>query len=202
MKKIFNNKISKFIFNTIKFAFIFLVIIYIGFTVVQRLSGNKSIFGWRVFTVATGSMIGVYDINDVIAVKDYDSNDLKVGDDIAYLGKKGGLNGLIITHRIVKVEDTDEGRIFVTKGVNSKNLDPSITSSQVLGKVTGKVPIITQINHVIKTQVGFFSLVFCPLVIIIVLEILQTITDYQIDKQEICEKNKKVDNIREEIEIL
>lgn len=201
MKKIFNNKISKFIVNTIKFAFIFIVVIYIGFTGVQRLSGNKSILGWRVFTVATGSMIGVYDINDVIAVKDCDCNELKVGDDIAYLGKKGGLNGLIITHRIIKVEDTEEGRIFVTKGVNSKNSDPSITSSQILGKVSGKIPIITQINHIIKTQVGFFSLVFCPLVIIIVLEVLQTITNYQLDKQEICEIKSKKEEL-EEIEIL
>lgn len=201
MKKIFDNKISKFIVSTIKFVFIAIIVIYIGFTAMQRLSGNKSIFGWRVFTVATGSMIGVYDINDVIAVKDFDSNKLKVGDDIAYLGTRGGLEGLIVTHRIIKVEDTENGKVFVTKGVNSNNSDPSITSSQILGKVTGKIPIVTQINHIIKTQVGFFSLVFCPLVLIIVLEVLQTITDYQVEKEEIrrIEKNS---NICEEIEIL
>lgn len=201
MKKIFDNKISKFIVSTIKFVLIAIIVIYIGFTGMQRLSGNKSIFGWRVFTVATGSMIGVYDINDVIAVKDYDSNKLKVGDDVAYLGTRGGFEGLIVTHRIIKVEDTDEGRVFITKGVNASNSDPSITSSQILGKVAGKIPIVTQINHIIKTQVGFFSLVFCPLVLIIVLEVLQTITDYQIEKEEI-KKIEKNDNIVEEIEIL
>ena len=63
--------------------------------------------------------------------------------------------------------------------------DLPVHDDQIIGKVIGKVPIITQINHIVKTQLGFFALVFCPLVIIIVVEILQTITDYQIDKKEI-----------------
>lgn len=204
MKNLFDNKIIKLVINSIKILFICIVVLYISFTVVQKISGNKSIFGYRLFTVATGSMQGVYNVNDVIAVKDFNTDNLKVGDDIAYIGNRGGLEGLIVTHRIIKIEDSEKGKIFFTKGVKSFAEDPSITSNQILGKVTGVVPIVTQINHIVKTQLGFFTLVFCPLVLIIVLEILQTITDYQLEKEEIIEISNKKNIIekKEEIEIL
>ena len=122
------------------------------------------------FNVATGSMTGVYEINDVIAVRDWDIQDLKVGDDIAYKGNRGGLDGLLITHRIIKIEKSEEGALlFTTKGVNAPGADPVVFEAQILGKVVGVVPVITQLNHIVKTQLGFFVLVFCPLVLVIVL---------------------------------
>ena len=185
MKKILDNKIMKWIIGIIKFFFVVILIAYIALIIIQRVS-SKSVFGYHFYTVATGSMIGVYDINDVIAVKDCDSKSLKVGDDIAYIGKIGDISGKVITHRIISIEkDEYGGLIIITKGVNTDVEDLPVHDDQIIGKVIGKVPIITQINHIVKTQLGFFALVFCPLVIIIVVEILQTITDYQIDKKEI-----------------
>lgn len=192
MKKLFDNKIFRLIVGLVKTFIILVMICYVGFVIVQRITGNKSIMGYRFFTVATGSMKGVYNINDVIAVQDYDSNQLKVGDDIAYLGQRAGLEGKIIVHRLVKIEEgSDGGRVFTTKGVNSNVEDPVILDDQILGKVTGKVPIISEINHLVRSQLGFFSLIFCPLVVIIVLEILQTITDYQLEKNQIQEIEKE-----------
>ncbi len=105
MKKLFDNKIFRLIVGLVKTFIILVMICYVGFVIVQRITGNKSIMGYRFFTVATGSMKGVYNINDVIAVQDYDSNQLKVGDDIAYLGQRAGLEGKIIVHRLVKIEE-------------------------------------------------------------------------------------------------
>lgn len=197
MKKIFESKIYKILMMIIKTVFFIIILLYLSFIIIQRINGNQSVFGYRLFTVATGSMAGVYDINDVIAVKDYDVNQLKVGDDIAYKGVKGGYEGLLITHRIIKIEDSEKGgKIIVTKGVNAMSEDPVITEKQVLGKVVGVVPIITQINHVVKNQLGFFLIVFTPLVIIIVLEVLETITEIRIEKNEIkrIEKESKEDD--------
>ena len=191
MKKVFDNKIFRFVVGLVKTFIILVMVAYVGFVIVQRLTGNKSIMGYRFFTVATGSMKGVYDINDVIAVQDYDPGQLKVGDDIAYLGTRSGLEGKIIVHRIVKIEEgADGGHVITTKGVNSTVEDPVILEDQILGKVAGEIPIISQINHLVRSQLGFFSLIFCPLVVIIVLEILQTITDYQLEKNQIQEIEK------------
>jgi len=201
VKKIFDNRIFKFIFKTIEVLIFAIIIVYLAFMLLQRFSGDKSVFGYRVYTVATGSMAGVYDINDVIAVKDCDVNKLKVGDDIAYRGTRGGLEGLLVTHRIINIEDSENGeKLFFTQGVKSSIADPSITSSQIVGKVEGVVPIITPINHIVRSQVGFFVCVFCPLVLVIVLEVLQTITDIKIENHELEEvkkENKKSDSLED-----
>ena len=187
MTNILHNKFFSIFYTIIRDIFFFIVILYLVFILLQRISGNNSIYGYRLFTVVTGSMAGVYDINDVIAVKDYDVLKLKVGDDIAYRGLRGGLEGKLITHRIIRINETDHGRVYVTRGVNAPTEDPSIESYQILGKVVGVVPIISTLNHIVKSQLGFFVLVFCPLVIVIVLEVLQTITDIKIEKEEIRE---------------
>ena len=194
MGSIFNNKIFKIVYGTLKTIFFIILILYVVFICVQRLSGNNSVFGFRLFTVATGSMKGVYNVNDVIAVKDFDNKKLKVGDDIAFVGNRGGLENKLVTHRIIKIEEESNGRIFTTKGVKNSVEDPSITESQILGKVVGVVPVVTQINHVVKSQLGFFCLIFCPLVLVIVLEILQTITDIKLENNELQEINKKETN--------
>jgi signal peptidase I len=196
--KIFQNKIFQFITGFIRVIFTIIIVMYLLFILAQRVTGNKSIFGYRLFTVATGSMAGVYEINDVIAVKDWDAHTLKVGDDIAYQGARGGLEGMLITHRIIRIENAENGDlIIVTQGVNAPAEDPSITESQVLGKVVGVVPVISLLNHIVKSQVGFFLLIFCPLVLIIVLEVLQTITDIRLEKHEIQE----IRNREEEAEV-
>lgn len=192
MEKIFNCRIFKFIFELLKCLLFLIMFLYIAFICVQRISGNKGIMGYHLYTVATGSMAGVYDINDVIVVKNCDTSKLKVGDDVAYVGNRGGLEDKLVTHRIIKIEDGENVRIFTTKGVSNQVEDPSITSSQIIGKVTGVLPVVTQLNHIIKSQVGFFCLIFCPLVLVIVLEILQTITDIKLDKNELEEVQKEV----------
>ena len=191
MGSIFNNKIFKIVYGTLKNIFFTVLILYVVFICVQRLSVNNTVFGFRLFTVATGSMKGVYNVNDVIAVKNFDNKKLKVGDDIAFIGNRGGLENKLVTHRIIKIEEESNGRIFTTKGVKNSVEDPSITESQILGKVVGVVPVVTQINHVVKSQLGFFCLIFCPLVLVIVLEILQTITDIKLENNELQEINKK-----------
>ena len=196
MGSIFNNKIFKIVYGTLKTIFFIILILYVVFICVQRLSGNNSVFGFRLFTVATGSMKGVYNVNDVIAVKDFDNKKLKVGDDIAFIGNRGGLENKLVTHRIIKIEEESNVRIFTTKGVKNSVEDPSITESQILGKVVGVVPVVTQINHVVKSQLGFFCLIFWPLVLVIVLEILQTITDIKLENNELQEINKKEINYK------
>lgn len=186
MKKLLENKTFQIIYTIIKVFVVAMLSIYLLFVVVQRFTNNSSILGYRVFTVATGSMEPVYNINDVILVKDVDVSTLKKGDDIAYLGNRDAVKGLIVTHRIIRMETFADGKVHYTlKGVNNKYEDPSITADQILGKVVGKLPVVNFINHVVKNIYGFFFLVFCPLVLVIFLEIADTIIDMKLEKNEI-----------------
>ena len=161
------------VFTTIKTVFdvviIAVIAVYISAILIQRVSGNKSVFGYRMFNVASESMIPVYKINDIIVVKDCNPTALQIGDDIAYIGKDNSLNGKIITHRIIDI-DNSKGEL-TTKGVNNDLVDPSITTKQVIGKVVGVVPFISFINKLVMTQAGFYFLIFVPVVLIACMEI-------------------------------
>ena len=54
MKKIFGSKIFGFIIGFLRTIFVIVIMCYLAFVVVQRVSGNKSVFGYRLFTIATG----------------------------------------------------------------------------------------------------------------------------------------------------
>lgn len=205
MKKLLENKTFQIIYTIIKIFVVAMLSIYLLFVIVQRFTNNSSILGYRVFTIATGSMEPVYNIDDVILVKDTDPSTLKKGDDIAYLGNRDAVKGLIVTHRIIRIETFSDGKVHYTlKGVNNKYEDPSITEDQILGKVVGKLPVVNFINHVVKNIYGFFFLVFCPLVLVIFLEIADTIIDMKLEKNEIRliekeDKKSKKKNKKENI---
>lgn len=200
MKNLLDNKIFKIIFGIVKLIFVVLICLYLAFIIIQNVSGNRSVFGYRMFDIASSSMSGVYEVHDVILVKDYDTNKLKVGDDIVYNGERAGLDGKLITHRIIKIENNekDGGRVFTTKGVKNEIEDPAIKDDQVIGKVVGIVPVISPVNHIVKSQVGFFLCVFCPIVIIISLEVFATLAEMKEEKLEIeKEEEKENDEVKE-----
>ena len=211
MQKLLENKAFKIIYGIIKTFIVSFLVIYLLFVIIQRVTNNSSIFGYRMFTVATGSMEPVYNVNDVILVKDTDPSTLKVGDDIAYLGNRDAVKGLVVTHRIIRIETLDDNKVHYTlKGVNNKYEDPSITEDQILVKVLGKVYVVNFINHVVKNIYGFFFLVFCPLVLVIFLEIADTIIEAKVEKNELRliekedkkKKTKGVEEISEEEDII
>ena len=186
IKKLLDNKVFQIIYTIIKVVFFAFLAIYILFVMFQRITNNSDIFGYRMFTVATGSMEPVYKVNDVILVKTVDTSTLKVGDDIAYVGNRAELKGIVITHRIIEIWTADDGEIrYTTQGVNNKNPDPSVSKEQIYGKVMGKVYVVNEINHIVKNIYGFFFLIFCPLVLAIFLEIADTIIDIKLENNEL-----------------
>ncbi len=201
MTKVLNlldNKYFSFVFNIIKVGVAFILATYILFIAIQKITNNSSIFGYRVFSVASGSMIPVYNINDVILVKNCSVNHLKVGEDIVYVGKRGGVEGLTVSHRIIKIDKTD-GKVtrLFTQGLNAEGADPSIGPEQVLGKIVDVVPIITPINHIIKNIFGFFFLIFLPLVLVICLEIMETRIALKLDANELIRIEKEEKDVEE-----
>ena len=131
---ILQNKIIKLIMKVISTVFMIFVILYLSFILIQRINGNKSIFGYRLFTVVTPSMEPIYNVNDVVIVRDIKYNDVKIGDDVAYLGKIGNLSGKIITHRVIDIDNSSSyGKVFTTRGVNNMYADPPVMGIQIVG---------------------------------------------------------------------
>lgn len=147
------------------FLFVMLIILII-FAVVQKTSDNrKSIGGIKIFTVITGSMIPVYDIGDILIVKEILPEEIKVEDDIVYQGEKGSFKGKTITHRVISIKKKDDGNYgIITKGVANFSQDPEINQTQVLGKVIFKVPIM---SFILKIITNIYVWMFIPVIILI-----------------------------------
>ena len=173
IKKIVSNKIVRIIIKTIEFVLFTCMFLYLSFIGIQRFSNNSSICGYRMFTVATGSMVPVYEVGDVIVVKETTLKDLKVGDDVTYYGIKNDFKDLIITHRIIRIEDEN----IITKGTANAIEDSSITIDQIYGKVLTKLTLITIISNLVRNQYGFFFIIFAPLVIMVFMEIVDMFKD-------------------------
>lgn len=161
MKKFF-----KIIKKIIYILIVVSVILMFTFAVVQKTSDNRnSIGGIKIFTVITGSMIPVYEIGDIIIVKEVVPEEIKVGDDIVYKGEKGSYSNKTITHRVQLIEKKEDGNYtIVTKGVANTGQDPAINQTQVYGKVIGKVSII---SFILKVITNIYVWMFIPVVILI-----------------------------------
>lgn len=164
MKKI--KSVLKFIWKIIYKLMAVAVIMMFVFAIVQKSSNNrKSIFGIKIFTVITGSMIPVYEIGDIIIVKDVVPEEIIVGDDIVYIGEKGTYRDKTITHRVQSIKKKEDGNYgIITKGVANSAQDPEINQTQVLGKVIGHVPIF---SFVLKIITNIYVIIMMPVVILV-----------------------------------
>lgn len=190
LRKVLDSKYFQIPYKIIKAIIFIILILYVAFILAQRISGNQSIMGYRIFAVATGSMVPDYNVNDVLLIKEVDHSELKVGDDITYLGTKLDVNGRIVTHRIIEIKEENGKKTYLTKGINNTVEDPMIDDNQIYGKVMGKIPVVTEINHIVKNQYGFFFLIFVPIVAVIFLEIADTVTEIKKDKKEAKENEE------------
>ena len=108
-------------------AIVFCFLIMIIISKVSMLFTGKQyfeIFGYSVFTVATGSMEPTISQNDIVIVKK--TNDIKVDDIVTY-----EKDGDYITHRVISMSDDT----LITKGDANNTNDVSVPRSSLVGKV-------------------------------------------------------------------
>lgn len=121
-------KIAKNILKSIGYLFVGMLVALCVYTFVMTDILKKdyaNIFGYTYFVVATGSMSGTIEVNDVVIVKLED--EVKVNDIITYKGD----DNEFITHRVVK----KIGNQIITQGDVNNTEDEPITKSDVVGTV-------------------------------------------------------------------
>ncbi len=176
----------KFLFKIIKAILWFLLIVFLAIILVQRISDNKkSVAGIRLFTVISPSMVPEYEIGDSLLVKQVDIKDLKVGDDISYLGKEDTFKDKIVTHRIISInKDENNNYIIQTKGIANDKADPKINDTQIYGKVVYKIKTITKLNSIMGNLYGMYFVIVVPMAIIIIGDFIGNRRDKLEEKRE------------------
>ncbi len=181
MQRITNNKIFRYTWKTIKTIISIFIILVIGVIIIQRVfNNNVAVFGYRIFTVATGSMEPEYKVLDIIFVREVKTNSLEIGDDVVYMGKEGDFQNKIITHRIIDILKEENKISFKTKGIANPTEDPLIYEDQLFGKVIFRSKILSFINKIINNPIGFYLLIVLPVAILIFLEIIDKFKEKEV----------------------
>lgn len=161
-KNIVVKKVIKIVLKILYQILVIICLIVAAVIILQKVTAsNKSIAGYRIFRVITGSMEPEYDIGQVVISKEVDPNSIKVGDDIVYLGTYGEYSGKIIMHSVVGIDKDANGNLnFHAKGLHSSSVeDPQIKDSQIYGVVKFKSKILTILYKLATNIYSLFVIV-------------------------------------------
>lgn len=166
------------VFVDILTTLVFLILLVIIFVRVKTLFSDEEyfeVFGYSIFSVATGSMEPVIKQNDVILVKKQD--EYKTDDIITFKS-----DNAYVTHRIINII----GDSIVTKGDANNAKDVAITQNDIVGKVVK-----------IYSNLGVWQKVFTTPKIIIMIFITLILFDFAFSYKGIRNKQnvKLVDKI-------
>ena len=169
VEKIKENKKLKLIGDIAYVLLFIIVVLMLVVVILQRASNNSiSIGGYRMFSVATGSMIPVYNVGDVLVAKEVKPDEIKIDDDIVYKVAKGSFKDKVVTHRVISIEkEEDNNYKIITKGVANTEQDPEIDQTQVYGKVIYKIKSLSFLGKMMKNMYVFYFAIFIPAALII-----------------------------------
>ena len=143
---------------------------------------NKSLFGFRIYRVISGSMQPALQIGDVTIVKK--SNNYSERDIITYS------NGLTtITHRIIAINNDE----VITKGDANEVDDKPINKEQIVGKFFFRISNFSLFSIILSKNVIYLIMIFL-LVLIFLLVIGDRIIKnlrYQSNNVKKLKKNKE-----------
>lgn len=165
------------------------------------------------YTIVSPSMVPNINVLDVIVtMRVKDPSNIKVGDVITFNSTDYRSSGVTVTHRVRKIEKTDDGKyLFTTKGDANNTEDASRqTFDTIYGKVLIRLPKLGYIQYILSSVVGWVLLIIVPTVGIIGADIIKIIKTIKNDpnnqkesksKEEIKEKKEQLKEKNKDKEI-
>ena len=201
LQKLKQNKILNIIGNILYILLFIIVLLMLIVVILQRVTDNSvAIGGYRIFTVATGSMVPKYEVGDILIAKEIEASEIKVDDDIVYKGNTGSFKDKVVTHRVISIDEENGEYKIVTKGIANEEEDPEITDSQVYGKVVYKVQTLSFISRLISNIYIFYFFIFVPIAIIIFKQIRQIASSDEEEEEDEIKENKRDEKPKEKNE--
>lgn len=179
------------------------VAVMVGFMVYATVSAARGkiveVFGRSLLVVVTGSMEPTLHVGDYIFVEKTPSEALAKGDVIAFYSEADDIFGMLVTHRIVGV---NEDGTFVTRGdANPVDDRVSVRPERIVGKYTGKARLFRWASSFGDTRKLLLMLVMIPTAVAAIYEV-RTIAKLgvKIGEQKKAAEAERERSIREAIE--
>lgn len=172
-------------------AVVILEVIVILFLVISKIQGvPPTLFGHQMYFIVTGSMSPYLAEKDIIISKKYDGGELRAGEDgdvVTYYGEVGGKPAMI-THRVISVD----GDKVITKGdAPGVTADSPIAKDDIEAVMVYKTVVLDKIYKVISNAWGFWLLVFTPIALLIIAEIVSLVKEIKKEKEGADENGKE-----------
>ena len=170
-------KVIKVIGNCLFGLIAISLLIILFFTFVNRGNDIPRIGNYSVLEVEGISMHPTIKNGDLIAIDRRVKEKYEVGDIVSFVIE----DGTIITHEIIKVDDTIQNVRYYTKGENNNYQDNDyIEIKHIIGEYKGfRIPLLGYVVGFGSTPIGYTLLVILPLgvmVTLIVKELLKEIS--------------------------
>ena len=188
--------------TVLSWVFTVVLILAIGFGIlllVQVKKENKPLlFGFGAYYVVSGSMEPTIKVGDIILIRKVKGeDDLQKGDIITFHGKGGNLQGKIVTHRIIS-DGIVDGKITTCGDANHGIADEPIPYANVIGKYVKTSAALTTVYAVFTSKYGFLFIVFIPLLILLIVQIVNFRRACRMDKDGKMPEEKTAEEIKEQ----
>ena len=173
-------KVLHFLSTVLLYSLLIIVLIiavFFGAYVIDQMIGVKNhedrspLFG--VYVIISPSMVPNINVYDVVVTMRVPTEKIEMYDVITFLSKDIDTHGTPITHRVVGIVETEDGKIgYRTKGDNNNAEDNAlIMEDEVIGKVLFRIPMIGYVRTFITSRIGWLLIVVLPCVGIIIYDI-------------------------------
>ena len=149
-------------------------------------SGKNKKDLFSAYTIVSPSMVPSINVLDVVVTMRVNSpEDLKKGDIVTFNSTDYRYSGVLVTHRIVDIEETSSGEyLFTTKGDNNNTQDSSrISFDKIYGRVLFRIPKIGYIQYYLSSVLGWVAIIIVPAVMIIGYDIFKLIKTLKNDNK-------------------
>jgi signal peptidase I len=131
-------------------------VVVFGLVVLVGSSHAAPLMGYQVFIVRGGSMAPTIPLGSVVAAREVRPADVHVGDVVTMRMP----NGVVVTHRVVRIADNPDGTFIETQGDANEHADPSLVPiSSVVGVVDKFVPVAGYLLAMMSIPSGLVSIV-------------------------------------------
>lgn len=144
------------------------------FVVVQSMShGYVRMGGYSLFRVVTGSMEPAIPVGTVLLAQETPIEKVEPDDIVCFRSTNPGSEGMIVTHRVMKVYDTPNGvRCLMTKGDHNPSMDiDPVTQTNLIGLVirhTGEGNKMAGLINFLTGDFGFLACIVLPVLLVAV----------------------------------
>jgi signal peptidase len=145
-------------------AFATLALVAVGIGVITI---GPRVLPFQTLIVISGSMEPVLPVGSVVILEHISADQLVVGDVIAF--RRPDRPDVVVTHRIVGVDESSAGRGFTTKGDASGVADPWLVPAQGSGlRAVTAIPLLGYVLTALASAPGRIALVVLPLAALMV----------------------------------